>query len=155
MSASGFDSQEDVTERLATGYFKEGAFASAWKANWMTLPFKGSPAGGGYSTNRDLLRFAAALRGGKLVGPATLEKMFADGVPVGPGTYAAGFGNRPSNGRQIRGHAGGAPGMSANLAMVWETSATVAVTSNQGDTPTAMLLSERIADLLAAHGTKP
>ncbi|WP_439568588.1 serine hydrolase domain-containing protein [Sphingopyxis sp.] len=155
MTSSGFDSQEDVTEKLATGYFKDGAFATAWKANWMTLPFKGSPAGGGYSTNGDLLRFASALRGGKLVKDATLQKMFDDGVAVGPGKYAAGFGDRPSNGRQIRGHAGGAEGMSANLAIVWETGAAVAVTSNQGDTPTAMLLSERIADLLAAQGQKP
>ena len=144
-----------MTGKRATGYFKDGAFATAWKANWMTLPFKGSPAGGGYSTNADLLRFADALRGGKLVGPATLQKMFEDAVPMGPGQYAAGFGDRVSHGRHIRGHAGGAPGMSANLAMVLETGAAVAVTSNQGDTPTAMLLSERIADLLAAQGQKP
>ena len=45
--------------------------------------------------------------------------------------------------------------MSANLAIVWETGATVAITSNQGDTPTAMLLSERIADLLAAQEPAP
>lgn len=155
MASSGFDSQEDVTPMLATGYFKDGAFATSWKANWMTLPFKGSPAGGGYSNNGDLLRFASALRGGKLVGAMTLHKMFDDGVPAGPGSYAAGFGERLSNGLHIRGHSGGAAGMSANLAMVWETGATVSVTSNQGDTPTAMLLSERIADLLAAGGPKP
>lgn len=155
MTSSGFDSQEDITDKLATGYFRDGAFATAWKTNGMTLPFKGSPAGGGYSTNADLLRFASALRGGKLVGTATLQKMFDDGVPVGPGTYAAGFGDRLSNGRHVRGHAGGAPGMNANLALVWETGAAVAVTSNQGDTPTAMLLSERIADLLASQGQKP
>lgn len=155
MTASGFDSQEDVTPKLAIGYFRDGAFSTTWKANWMTLPFKGSPAGGGYSTNVDLLRFAGALRGGKLVKPATLQKMFDDAVPAGPGAYAAGFGDRPSHGRHIRGHAGGAPGMNSNLAMVWETGAAVAVTSNQGDTPTAMLLAERIADLLAAEGTTP
>lgn len=155
MKDSGFDSQDDVTAHLATGYLKEGVFARSWKTNWMTLPFKGSPAGGGYSTNGDLLRFAAALRAEELVGAATLKKMFSAGVPVGPGTYAAGFGERVSNGRHIRGHAGGAPGMSANLAMVWETGAAVSVTSNQGDTPTAMLLSERIADLLAANGRTP
>lgn len=155
MTESGYDTQEDITPRLATGYFREGVFATEWKANWMTLPFKGSPAGGGYSTNSDLLRFASALRGGKLVGQATLDAMFADGVPAGPGAYAAGFGDRPSHGRHIRGHAGGAPGMSANLAIVWETGATVAITSNQGDTPTAMLLSERIADLLAAQQPAP
>ena len=81
--------------------------------------------------------------------------MFEDAVPAGPGAYAAGFGDRPSHGRHIRGHAGGAEGMNANLAIVWETGAAVAVTSNQGDTATAMLLSERIADLLAAEGAAP
>ena len=55
----------------------------------------------------------------------------------------------------LRRHAGGAPGMSANLAIVWETGATVAITSNQGDTPTAMLLSERLADLLAGQEGAP
>ncbi len=155
MTASGYDTQEDITQNLATGYFREGAFSSGWRANWMTLPFRGSPAGGGYSTNGDLLRFASALRGGRLVSADTVRAMFADAVPAGPGAYAAGFGERPSSGRHIRGHSGGAPGMSANLAIVWETGAAVAITSNQGDAPTAMLLSERIADLLAAQGENP
>lgn len=65
-----------MTPKLATGYFREGAFAATWKANWLTLPFKGSPAGGGYSTNADL-------RGGKRVGEETLNAMFADSVPPG------------------------------------------------------------------------
>ncbi|MFT3810563.1 MAG: serine hydrolase domain-containing protein [Micropepsaceae bacterium] len=155
MTDSGFDALDDVTPRLASGYFKDGAFATVWKANAMTLPFKGSPAGGGYSTSTDLLRFAAALRGGRLVKPETLQKMFEDAIPAGPGAYAAGFGDRPSHDRHIRGHSGGAPGMSANLAIVWETGAAVAVTSNQGESATAMLLSERIADLLAAEGAAP
>jgi CubicO group peptidase (beta-lactamase class C family) len=155
MGNSGFDSQEDVTPKLAVGYFHEGPFSTDWKANWMTLPLKGSPAGGGYATNTDLLRFAAALRDGKLVKPATLDKMFDGEVPAGPGGYAAGFGDRLSHGRHIRGHAGGAPGMSADLAMVWETRAAVAVTSNEGDSPTALMLAEHIADLFAADAARP
>jgi CubicO group peptidase (beta-lactamase class C family) len=155
MESSGFDSQEDIAPKMAVGYFREGPFSTDWKANWMTLPFKGSPAGGGYSTNTDLLRFATALRDGKLVKSATLMKMFDGEVPAGPGGYAAGFGDRLSHGRHVRGHAGGAPGMDANLAMVWETKAAVAVTSNEGDSPTAMMLAEHIADLLAAEGAKP
>ena len=155
MSDSGFDSQEDITPKLATGYFHDGVFSTVWKANWMTLPFKGSPAGGGYSTNVDLLRFAKALRDAKLVKRDTLNKMFDGEVPAGPGGYAAGFGDRVSHGRHIRGHAGGAPGMDANLAIVWETNAAVAITSNEGDSQTAMMLAEAIADLLAAEGAKP
>lgn len=155
MSDSGFDAQEDITPKLATGYFHDGVFSTAWKANWMTLPFKGSPAGGGYSNNADLLRFAKALRDAKLTKRETLTKMFDGEVPAGPGGYAAGFGDRESHGRHIRGHAGGAPGMDANLAMVWDTNAAVAITSNEGDSQTAMMFAETIADLLAAESAKP
>ncbi|MBV1774587.1 beta-lactamase family protein [Burkholderiaceae bacterium DAT-1] len=150
MSASGYDSQEDITPDLAVGYFHETPFSTSWKANWMTLPFKGSPAGGGYSNNADLLRFAAALKHGKLIQSHTLTQMFDNQVPAGPGGYAAGFGDREHAGRHIRGHAGGAPGMTANLAMVWGTGLSVAITSNQGDDQETMILAERIADVLAA-----
>mgnify|MGYP000691583010 CR=1 FL=1 len=81
---------------------------------------------------------------------ATLARMFEDGVPAGPGRYAAGFGDRPSHGLRVRGHAGGAPGMSANLAIVWETRSAVAVTSNLGPSDAVVMFSERLADLLAA-----
>lgn len=150
MDSSGFDSIEDVTPNLAVGYYHEGPLSGDWKAAWMKIPFKGGPAGAGYSTNTDLLRFAAALRAGKLVGPATLARMFDDEVPAGPGAYAAGFGDRLSHGMHIRGHAGGIEGTDANLVIVWETGAAVALTSNEGPSQ-YWLLSERLADLLAAN----
>ena len=149
MGASGFDTLDEVTPRLAVGYFRDGLFSSAWKADWMKIPFKGDAAGGAFSTNADLLRFARALREGRLVQPATLSKMFDGGVPAGPGSYAAGFGDRVSHGRHIRGHAGGIEGTDANLQMVWGTDAAVALTSNQGPGQSWML-AEHIADLLAA-----
>jgi CubicO group peptidase (beta-lactamase class C family) len=154
MEASGFDSLDDVVPKLAVGYFHAGLFSSEWKADWMKVPFKGGPAGGAYSNNADLLRFARALRAGKLVRPATLAKMFDDAVPAGPGGYAAGFGDRLSHDRHIRGHAGGIEGTDANLAMVWESDADVVLTSNQGPGQ-AWLFAERIADLLAAEGARP
>jgi len=154
MEASGFDTLDDVTPKLAVGYFHAGLFSREWKADWMKVPFKGSPAGGGYSNNTDLLRFARALRAGKLVKPETLAKMFDDAVPAGPGGYAAGFGDRLSHGRHVRGHAGGIEGTDANLAMVWENNADVVLTSNQGP-GRAWLFAERIADLLAAEGARP
>ncbi|WP_254063394.1 serine hydrolase domain-containing protein [Rhodanobacter sp. L36] len=153
MQVSGFDSVEDITPNLAVGYFHDGLFSSEWKADWMKTGFKGSPAGGGYSSNADLLRFAKALREGRLVKPATLTKMFDDEVPAGPGGYAAGFGDRLSHGRHIRGHAGGIEGTDANLQMVWGTTSAVVLTSNEGPGQTWML-AEHIADLLAAEDTK-
>lgn len=154
MDASGFDRLDDVIPKLAVGYFRAGLFSSEWKADWMKTPLKGSPAGGGYSNNADLLRFARALRAGKLVKPATLAKMFDDEVPAGPGGYAAGFGDRLSHGLHVRGHSGSIEGTDANLAMVWERNADVVLTSNEGPGQ-AWLFAERIANLLAAEGAKP
>lgn len=153
MQASGFDRLEEVTPKLAVGYYRDGIFANDWKTDWAKIQWKGGPAGGGYSNNTDLLRFANALRTGRLVKPATLAKMFDDPAPAGPGGYAAGFGDRLSHGSPIRGHSGGIEGTTANLQMVWNTNAAVALTSNQGPSQTWML-AEKIADLLAAQGAK-
>src|SRR5690606_14749110 len=120
MNSRGFDSIEEATPKLAVGYFRNGLFSSERKANWMKIPVEASPAGGGYSTTTALLRFARTLREGKLVKPATLAKMFDDPVPAGPGGYAAGFGERLSHGRHIRGHQGGIEGVTTDLAIVWE-----------------------------------
>jgi CubicO group peptidase (beta-lactamase class C family) len=154
MRSSGFNALDEVTPKLAVGYFHESPFSTKWKANWMKIPFKGSPAGDSYSTNADLLRFAEALRGGKLLKPVTLTKMFKDPVPAGPGGIGAGIDERPSHGRHIRGHQGGIEGITTDLAMVWETQGAVALTSNEGQSQT-WLLAEKIADLLAAEGVKP
>jgi D-alanyl-D-alanine carboxypeptidase len=154
MHDSGFDRLDEITPKLAVGYYRDGMFSSTWKMDWSKIQFKGGPAGGGYSNNADLLLFADALRNGRLVKPATLTKMFADQVPAGPGGYAAGFGDRLSHGSPIRGHTGGIEGTTANLQMVWNANAAVAMTSNQGPTE-AWWLAEHIADLLAAEVEKP
>lgn len=153
MRSSGFNTLDEVTPKLAVGYFHENPFSTKWKANWMKIPFKGSPAGDCYSTNADLLRFAEALRGGKLLKPATLTQMFKDPVPMGLGAIEAGFGERLSHGHHIRGHQGGIEGETTDLAMIWETQGAVALTSNEGPNQT-WLLAEKIADLLAAEGAK-
>lgn len=152
MTASGFESVDQIVPNLAVGYFHDdGVFSRTWKATWVQGIYKGSPAGGGYATNADLLRFANALHGGKLLKPATLATMFDGGVPAGPGTIGAGIDERLSHGLHIRGHQGGMEGTTANLAMVWETGAAVALTSNQGPSQ-HWLLAEHIADALAAQG---
>lgn len=145
---------DEIVPGLAVGYYHDGLFARQWTANWLRIPYKGGPAGGGYSTAADLLRFATALREGELVKSSTLAKMFEDEVPVGPGSVAAGFGDRVSHGRHIRGHQGGIEGTTADLEIVWETGAAVALTSNEGPSQN-WLLAERIADLLAAKPTSP
>lgn len=154
MRASGFDRLDEITPNLAVGYYHDGMFSSIWKMDWSKTLFKGGPAGGAYSNNADLLLFADALRNGRLVKPATLAKMFADEVPAGPGGEGAGFGDRLSHGSPIRGHTGGIEGTTADLQMVWNADAAVALTSNEGQSQTWML-AENIADLLAAEVEKP
>ncbi|WP_211212292.1 serine hydrolase domain-containing protein [Rudaea cellulosilytica] len=154
MHASGFDRLDEITPKLSVGYYHDGMFSSTWKMDWSKIQLKGGPAGGGYSNNTDLLLFADALRNGRLVKAATLAKMFADEVPAGPGGEAAGFGDRLSHGSPVRGHAGGIEGTTANLQMVWNANAAVALTSNEGPLQTWML-AEHIADLLAAGSAKP
>ncbi len=155
MTSSGYDSVEQIVPGLAVGYYHDdGVFSRTWKANWAQGVYKGSPAGGGYASNADLLRFAKALHGGKLLKSATLAKMFDDEVPNdGPGAIGAGIDERVSHGRHIRGHQGGIEGTTADLEMIAETGAAVALTSNQGPSQ-HWLLAERIADLLAAEGAK-
>ena len=147
--------EHEFVPGLAVGYYHDdGVFSRTWKADWMKIGYKSGPAGGGYSTNADLLRFASALHDGKLLKPATLVKMFDGEIPLGPGAIAAGFGDRLSHGRHVRGHQGGIEGTTADLEMVWETGAAVALTSNEGPSQ-HWLLAEKIADLLAAESPKP
>ncbi|NYE31165.1 CubicO group peptidase (beta-lactamase class C family) [Rhodanobacter sp. K2T2] len=154
MASSGFDSEDEIVRGLAVGYYHDdGMFSRTWKANWVQSVYKGNPAGGGYSTNADLLRFVKVLHGGKLLKSATLAKMFDDTVPAGPGAIGAGIDERLSHGLHIRGHQGGIEGTTADLEMVWETGAAVALTSNEGPSQ-HWLLAEQIADLLAAEGAK-
>jgi CubicO group peptidase (beta-lactamase class C family) len=154
MSSSGFDSEDEIVPGLAVGYYHDdGVFSRTWKANWVQGIYKGSPAGGGYSTNTDLLRFARALHEGKLLKPATLAKMFDGEIPAGPGGIGAGIDERLSHGCHVRGHQGGIEGSTADLEMIWETGAAVVLTSNEGPSQ-HWLLAERIADLLAAEGVE-
>jgi CubicO group peptidase (beta-lactamase class C family) len=64
MSSTAALAVDDATPNRATGYTRE--LGDSLQDNRSTLPFRGSSAGGGYSTVDDLLRFANALRSGRL-----------------------------------------------------------------------------------------
>ena len=106
-STDSLPESEDVPGR-AVGY--TGSRGSrAPNSDW--LPWRGTAAGGGYSTVGDLLRFAQALSSGTLISKATLAKATS---PQRQG-YGYGFivgGRRTS---QHYGHSGGAPGMNGEL----------------------------------------
>lgn len=96
--------------------------------------FRGTPAGGAYSTAGDLLRFANALRSG-LVRPATLALMRRRHVRVEqPGApndgYGYGFGLLRIGAHESWGHNGGTPGAAAQLDLVDAPEVAIVVLSN-------------------------
>jgi CubicO group peptidase (beta-lactamase class C family) len=64
MTATDSLPESEPEPKRAAGYVRE---ERAWVSNVDTLPYRGTAAGGGYSTVGDLLRFARALESGKLV----------------------------------------------------------------------------------------
>ena len=105
---------EDVQER-AVGYTGQ---IGARQRNDSTLPYRGSSAGGGYSTVGDLTRFSQAVTGHRL-----LNREFTDLLTTGKAStggerllkYAYGFEDVCKDGVRHVGHYGGAPGMNGGL----------------------------------------
>jgi len=114
---------------------------------------QGSPAGGGYSTAPDLLKFAGALRAHKLVNAELTEKLTNGKVDTPMGAkYAYGFIDESVEGKSVRGHSGGAPGINSYLNIFWDGSYTVIVQGNY-DPPAAQDLGGKITRFLARQTT--
>lgn len=132
---------ESVPNR-SVGYMRKNG---NWVSNKDTLPWRGTSAGGGYSTVGDLFRFAEALRSGKLIRRELFAQMTSKQagdarMPAGEGY---GFGMTVSEEPQGKrfGHGGGAPGMNGELRVYPRTDTIVVVLANL-DPPAA----SRVAD---------
>ena len=110
-------------------------------------PDIGSPAGGAISTADDLIKFAEALRGGKLVKRETFETMATAHEKTAGGGYGFAMNVADIYGRTVVGHGGGFPGVSTELYIVLDTPYAAVVLSNQ-DPPAAERIGERLRALL-------
>lgn len=123
---------DEVNKNLAVGYQREYADdgASRYRNNIFMHVIRGGPAGGGYSTAEDLVRFAESLKSGKLVSAATFEMMTTPKPEVNSPNYGYGFdlGAEPG----IVGHSGGFPGISSNLDIFKGSGYVAVVMSNYG-----------------------
>jgi D-alanyl-D-alanine carboxypeptidase len=117
--------------------------SAVWAPNTDTLPYRGTSAGGGYSTVEDLARFARAVLSHKLLNPDTTKLLITGKVKDGPGArYAYGFEDaRDANGNGWVGHGGGAPGINGDLKIYPKPGYLVAVLANL-DPPAAQRISE-------------
>ncbi|HYL85150.1 MAG TPA: serine hydrolase domain-containing protein [Candidatus Angelobacter sp.] len=115
--------------------------AQTWIPNTNTLPYRGTSAGGGYSTVEDFLRFANALEGHKLLDAEHTELLTSGKVDTGGGEkYGYGFGERSFGAMHCFGHGGGAPGMNGDLEICPQEGYVVAVLANL-DPPAASRVS--------------
>ena len=146
MTSSGSEPEDSVVKDRAVGYTRGGG-GSDWRPNTETLPWRGTSAGGGYSTVGDLLRFADALRAHKLLDERHTDLLTTGKVQTpGGGKYAYGFGDNVTNGLRCFGHNGGAPGMNGDLEIC--DSGYVAVALANMDPPAAGRVTDYIINRL-------
>lgn len=145
MSGSDAFDLDLVVPHLAIGYSRERTPTGVrWRANTFAHVIRGGPAGGGYSTARDLLAFANALREGRLVNKATADVLWSAKPALGSPDYGFGFGvGTDALGRRV-GHTGGFSGIASVLDIYVDTGWTFVVLSNVdgGMSPVAQKLRE-------------
>ena len=119
--------KDRIPATAAIGYDRRG---TGYTSHVSGLPFRGGPAGGGYATAGDLLRFAEALRTGKLVSPAMVRVLTTPKPQLSSPEYGYGF--SVDAGRGIAGHSGGFAGTSNNVDIFLGSGYTAVVLSNYG-----------------------
>ncbi len=131
---------------LSLGYTKRGG--NTWHTDRTSPQFRGTAAGGGYTTVGDLLHFANALQGNKLLEARDTELLTTGhtGMPIG-GHYGYGFEEFTLNGVRCFGHGGLAPGLDDDLKICPAVGYVVVVLANL-DPPAGQRISSFIVNRL-------
>ena len=148
MTNSDPDNIPLVSDKLVVPYTK--ALPHGRSAEWHVADRSGgSPAGGAISTAADLVRFADALRGGKLMSQSTFGEMTKPHDNGGAGgTYGYAIGIHSTYGRTIVGHNGGFQGVNTEIFIFLDSPYTVVVLANQ-DPPAELYPASTIVALMA------
>jgi D-alanyl-D-alanine carboxypeptidase len=150
MASSGSGMEDKVIVNGSIDYTKMGA--PHWIPHSDTLANAGTPAGGGFSTVGDLLRFANALRENKLLDAQHMKLMTTGKVANPFGLDAYGFGVQTINGNRCFGHNGSSRGVNGDLEICLDSNYTVVALANI-DPPAAEQVSQFIIGRLPP--TKP
>jgi D-alanyl-D-alanine carboxypeptidase len=154
MTNTGFYEPGKDIANLAIGYSRmspDGRRLAEARDNTSLREVRGGPAGGGYSTAPDLVKFHQALFSYKLLdkehtGLITTGKVEG---PRGMGRYGYGFGDNNADGKHSVGHNGGSPGIAANLEMFPETGYTAVALMNT-DPPSMMPIAKAMRERIPA-----
>ena len=123
---------DEVVPDLVVGYTRDLERPGVWRNNQFTDVFRGSSAGGYYSTAGDMLTFARALNAHQLLGPAMTAEFTRGRQPDGKGLYGYGCEEEIVNGHRIIGHSGGHIGIASEL-MIFEDLDAVFIILSNGD----------------------
>ncbi len=146
MTATGPEGEFEQVPHRAVGYTKTVPRRS-WLPTSDIETFRGTSAGGGFSTVGDMLRFANALNTHKLLDERHIQLLTSGKITAGTGKYAYGFKDEVVNGIRWTGHGGAAPGMNGDLRIFPNAGYVVAVLSNL-DPPAASRIAEFVANRL-------
>jgi D-alanyl-D-alanine carboxypeptidase len=143
MAASGFEPESVAVPDRPVAYLK----GSAAYEPADDLPWRGTSAGGGYSTVGDFQRFATALFDGRLLDAEHRRQMTTGRVENQPGMkYGYGFGIYVDATPVVIGHNGEAGGQNGDLRIVGENQAVIVVLSNLSPPRQAGQLAKFIAN---------
>jgi D-alanyl-D-alanine carboxypeptidase len=144
--------ENEVVAGRSVGYMRDRPNAP-WTPNTDKLPFRGTSAGGGYSTVEDFLRFANALESHKLLDAEHTKLLITGKVDTPRGSqYAYGF-MAEQSGMRCFGHGGGAPGMNGDLGICPESGYVIVVLANM-DPPAAQRVADFVGNRLPDGGAK-
>lgn len=155
--SDSFEMDQPVVN-LAIGYERSRDTPSGWRNNLYTNTFKGSPAGGSYSTVGDLHKFARALTNNQLVTPALTRQLLSPKPDVhsqfyGYGFNVSGFEGESASSNRVVGHNGGHYGIETQLEIYLDRGYIVTSLSNYGSG--ASSVNTKIGELLARITTQP
>lgn len=129
MASSDHYRREDTQSGVALGYLK--AEDGTWKTNHDSLGQRGSAAGGGYASARDMLAFSRALSAQRLLSKSQLDVLWQAYSQPGPIGYGYLFTVGNTAGHRWIGHDGGAPGIAAEFIHYPEEKLVIIVLANQ------------------------
>jgi len=131
MKDTGFDELDQLAPNTARGYVKEQKDGKiSWRSNESDCNWKGTPAGGAYSTVGDLLKFEHALKNNLLVSKETRNLLFTPKTELGARSYGYGFSVRQFEDQLKVGHTGGYTGINNHFSMYLNNDYTVIILCN-------------------------
>ena len=146
MTDTGSYEVDRVVPNIAIGYAGNLRNYGDVSSNLSKLPFKGSSAGGGYSTAHDLLKFSRCLENHQLLSPEFTDVLL-EGVssPIlgMEGEYAYGFMVGPINNHRIVGHGGSFPGVCTMLDIYMDMGYTAVILSNSSNDCVRVIIKTR------------